>query len=375
MTLTLLLDLDDTLLINPLDQFIPAYLKSFAAFVADLVNPHLFTRQLLASTDKMISNNKINRSLQSTFSEDFYAPFQDVQDKLELRIDDFYQSQYPKLEQFTRPRPEALSLINFAINQGMTLVVATNPIFPLKAQLLRLEWANLSATNYPFSLVTGYESLHFAKPNPSYYAEILAQLTWPDQPACMIGDNYTDDILPANLLGISTFFINNPDRPAAPAVSGQSSGAFSQVENWINSPASKSKLCFSSKESILAGLQASPSALDSFLSGRQFPKNEVESGIQRILASLCDLEEQENLSRLSKLLDRMINIENKDEVVPDQLSIHATLQKFLQLRSLFISHFLGLSQKQITDNLVFFRKVISEDQIQLQNTSRMLHSV
>jgi hypothetical protein len=95
LTLTLLLDLDDTLLINPLDQFIPAYLKSFAAFVADLVNPHLFTRQLLASTDKMISNNKINRSLQSTFSEDFYAPFQDVQDKLELRIDDFYQSQYP----------------------------------------------------------------------------------------------------------------------------------------------------------------------------------------------------------------------------------------------------------------------------------------
>ena len=55
-------------------------------------------------------------------------------------------------------------------------MVATNPIFPRKAILHRLSWAGLAPEQVPFALITDYERFHFAKPNPAFFAEILAQL-------------------------------------------------------------------------------------------------------------------------------------------------------------------------------------------------------
>jgi FMN phosphatase YigB (HAD superfamily) len=263
MASTLLLDLDDTLLVNPLDQFIPAYLRLFATFVGDLIDPKQFGRQLLASTDQMVANNKITQTLKQTFDNDFFPTFMDKRNQLEPRIEEFYREQYPTLKKFTRPRKESIQLVESAFAHGMNVAVATNPIFPLQAQLQRLEWANLPLSQYPFKLVTAYEGLHFAKPNVAYYAEILANLGWPDEPVCMIGDTFSDDILPAQVLGISTYLVKNPERPTVEIPSEFSSGTLDNVENWLAS--NSGKISFASKESILAGLQASPAAVDSLL--------------------------------------------------------------------------------------------------------------
>ncbi len=61
-----------------------------------------------------------------------------------------------------------------ARRQGYKLVLATNPIFPGVAIRHRMRWAGID--DIPFRLVTTMEDMHFCKPNPKYYVEIVDML-------------------------------------------------------------------------------------------------------------------------------------------------------------------------------------------------------
>ena len=74
-------------------------------------------------------------------------------------------------------------------------MIATNPLFPRTAIYQRLEWAGLPPDKYPFSLIPSYETFHFAKPNPTYFAEFLTISGWPDGPMIMVGNDLEHDIL------------------------------------------------------------------------------------------------------------------------------------------------------------------------------------
>lgn len=52
MALTLLIDLDDTLLVNDIDTFLPAYLKALGKHMTAFVAPELMIQHLLAATKK-----------------------------------------------------------------------------------------------------------------------------------------------------------------------------------------------------------------------------------------------------------------------------------------------------------------------------------
>ena len=72
MTLTLLLDLDDTLLSNDIDTFLPAYLKALGKHLIDYVAPDKMVQNLLAATQVMLSNNSATLSLEHSFDQAFY---------------------------------------------------------------------------------------------------------------------------------------------------------------------------------------------------------------------------------------------------------------------------------------------------------------
>ena len=57
MNLTLLLDLDDTLLDTNLDAFLPVYFEAFSGFLKEDVEPELMLSALLSGTRKMMANN------------------------------------------------------------------------------------------------------------------------------------------------------------------------------------------------------------------------------------------------------------------------------------------------------------------------------
>jgi FMN phosphatase YigB (HAD superfamily) len=347
---TLLLDLDDTLLQNPVDQFIPTYLKLFASFVSDRIDPKAFSHSLLFATDQMIANQDFSRTLQSTFEEYFYPSFEPQKDELAKTMDDFYSSKYPTLRSFTHPRPEAVALIKDAISSRSNIVVATNPLFPLSVQLQRLSWADLSLDQYPeISFVTSYEYLHFAKPNPVYYAEILALLGWPEDPITMIGDSYSEDILPSSILGISSFHIQNQENSPQDHISTVPAGTLIEAHQWLKNV--NSKLEFESKASILAALKGSAAALDTIL------KRSTQS-------TSFDCQMIENVVLKITHFDR--------ETLPELIQADSDpilllqVEKFFLFRKKMITEIEQLSESEFLKSQPLFSKIVAHDQFMIR---------
>jgi len=65
-----------------------------------------------------------------------------------------------------------------------------------------MRWANVN--DIDFELVTTMENMHFAKPHPEYYLEILEKIKAKSDDVLMVGDDLEMDILPANKIGIKT---------------------------------------------------------------------------------------------------------------------------------------------------------------------------
>lgn len=309
MALTLLIDLDDTLLVNDIDTFLPAYLKALGKHMTAFVAPELMIQHLLAATKEMLMNNAAGRSLEHSFDGHFYPAIGRTKEELRPTLEQFYDDIYPDLSVLTSQRPEAYQLVKQALKQGHTLVVATNPLFPRKAIDHRLRWAGLPPESVPFALITTYERFHFAKPNPAYLAEILAQLGWPDQPAVMIGNSLEDDLTPASQLGLPVFWVNTSPEPLPTWVHPLSAkGSLADAANWIEQiDAANLQLEIRSIAGLLAVLKSTPAALNTLyqeLTERQWqerPEPE-EWSVTEIFCHLRDVDEEVNLPRIEKVL-------------------------------------------------------------------------
>jgi FMN phosphatase YigB (HAD superfamily) len=310
MTLTLLIDLDDTLLSNDIvSAFLPAYLKALGKHLACSVAPDVMIQKLLAATDQMVSNNNPQYSLERVFDKHFYPEIGRTKEELRPILEQFYDEVYPGLNVHTGVRPEAAQLIDFARQIGHTAVIATNPLFPYKAILHRLRWAGLPPETIQFALITTYENFHFSKPNPAYLAEILAQLGWPDQPAVMIGNSLEDDLIPASQLGLPVFWVT-PD--AAPLPDGyhplSASGSLADVPVWLEQvDAAGLKQNFTTTAALLAVLKSTPAAFDTLsrcLSDRQWKDRPApgEWSLTEIFCHLRDVDSEVNILRLDKIL-------------------------------------------------------------------------
>src|SRR3990172_1130223 len=137
----LLLDLDDTLLVNNIDRFLPDYLQRLGAFLNDLVPAERFIPLLLQATRVMAENRDPEVTLEKVFAGSFYPSLGMSEDSLRDRIDAFYKTEFPRLRALAKPIPEAQALVRKAEERGLEIAVATNPLFPRTAITQRLEWA------------------------------------------------------------------------------------------------------------------------------------------------------------------------------------------------------------------------------------------
>jgi FMN phosphatase YigB (HAD superfamily) len=342
----LLLDLDNTLLENPVEQFVPAYLKLFASYISPIVDPTIFSKTLMASTDQMIANDNFQITLQSAFEKSFYKIFSDKHIELSKAMDDFYYTQYPTLKRFTHPRDEAIDLVNKWSSRNSKIVVATNPLFPDFVQFQRLEWANISISDYPqISFVTSYEKMHFAKPNPAYYMEILALLGWPQEPVCMIGDTYTDDIQPSAIFGINGFFVRNVNCQMDSIPDHLSSGTLSDANLWVEQ--AKTNLCIETKESIIFELQGSSAALHTLYSNRSSLPYLSEKKLLDIFSDLYSFERQFYWVRYD-VIDTSVSMLNSET--------------FFSCRNSLIEQIKSLSDKEVRKYYPDLQSIIEHDQ-------------
>lgn len=204
----ILFDLDDTLLGNDMDAFMPSYFSLIGAHAKPVMaDSKKFLRELMVCTEAAIANTDPSISNREAFWNAFRQRNGLDPAELEPFFEQFYRETFPQLEEVTARRPVAARLVQFAFDQGLKVVIATNPLFPRLAVEHRLAWAGVPVTEYDFDLVTTYENMHSAKPHQSYYREILEEIEAAPQEALMIGDDWEGDIEPAAALGMYTYWL------------------------------------------------------------------------------------------------------------------------------------------------------------------------
>lgn len=211
----LLLDLDGTLLDNPMDRFIPAYFQALTRWVANRVPPDALIRELLRATRAMELGDGSGPTNEETFAAHFYPALGVDRAELEPEFRRFYAEAFPSLRVFTRPRPEARPLVEAAFAQGLDVVIATNPVFPRAAIEERLAWAGVGVDSFAYALVTCYEEMHATKSDPAYYREILARIGTSAPGCLMVGDDWQWDMVAAAACGIPGFWVSDAAAPPA----------------------------------------------------------------------------------------------------------------------------------------------------------------
>ena len=93
---------------------------------------------------------------------------------------------------------------------------------------------------YNFSLVTTYENMHAAKPATSYYTEIVRRLNIKPWEALMIGDDWDNDIVPADKMKLHTFWVAPDEMPAPAPLQATSRGTLDKLyaccrSGWLSS--------------------------------------------------------------------------------------------------------------------------------------------
>jgi len=307
MPITLLLDLDDTLLNTNMDAFIPAYFQALSATLADKVAPDLMLQALMGGTKAMMLNLDPALTLREVFNAHFFSKLNLDRIVLQEQIDHFYDEVFPKLGSLTSPIPEAVRLVEWAFAQGHRVAIATNPLFPLKAIQHRLRWAGLPPEKYPFALVTSYETFHFTKETVAYYPEMLAQLGWPDDPAVMVGDDIDREVKPTQAAGLPVFWVRKPSEISAEPA-GVPQGTLESFRGWLELATPQAlKFSFESPQALLANLRSTPAALATLtasLSPEVWTHIPVpgEWCLTEIICHLRDMEREVNLPRIRKVL-------------------------------------------------------------------------
>jgi FMN phosphatase YigB (HAD superfamily) len=264
MTLTLLLDLDDTLLNTDLEAFAPAYFKALSKHMASRVSPDVMLPALISGTQLMNESEDFTRTLEEVFDAEFYPKLGIPKDQLLESINEFYDEIFPALGKLTSPRADAVPFIDWAFQQGYRIAIATDPLLPRKATYHRVRWAGLDPER--FELISTFDHFHFSKTHPAYYAEVLGRMGWPDGPVLMVGNDIERDINPARRLGLATYHIDGaPASKPGPEAGGR--GKLSDLRPWLESiDLSALEPDFKSPQAIISMLTASPAVLRSISS-------------------------------------------------------------------------------------------------------------
>ena len=306
MPLTVLLDLDDTLLDTNLDAFMPAYFQALAQHLARHSAPNTMLRALIAGMNLMNESEDPTRTLEEIFDADFYGQLGFSKEDLIQILDEFYEDVFPALAQHTRQRPDAVPLIDWATSRGYRIAIATDPLFPRKATYHRLRWAGFDPER--FELISTFEHFHFTKTRPAYYAEVLGRLGWPEGPVLMVGNDPARDLIPAHRLGLKTFFVDGESGPSPGFEAGR--GKLADLRPWLESvKLSTLEPSFKSRDAVLAIMVSTPAVLRSLsasLTEEQWKHEPTHDdwAMNEIVCHLADTEREVHQMQLNLMIER-----------------------------------------------------------------------
>lgn len=201
-----LFDLDGTLLPMDQDVFIKAYFGGLANKLAPLgYEPKALIDAIWQGTMAMIANDG-KASNETVFWDAFCRLFGLSSRNDEAVFEEFYKDDFQKVQQVCGFDERAAQTVRRLKEAGLTVALATNPIFPAIATESRMRWAGLSADD--FALYTTYENIGYCKPNLAYYTEVVNRLGVTPEECLMVGNDVGDDMVAAGL-GMKVFLLTD----------------------------------------------------------------------------------------------------------------------------------------------------------------------
>lgn len=230
----LLLDLDDTLLVNDMDTFAPHYFEAISARFKRICSADLFMQALNQGTKAMWKNDGSRGTNAEVFKEVFFGRIEHKPEELMPIFDEFYQTAFDDLSIYTQRDPAARRVVEWARANHLQVVIATQPVFPPEAIQARLRWAGVGADEFPYALITSYDLMRASKPHPLYFQDILNKINLKAEECCMVGDSLDAD-MPAGKLGFKTFWVQRKPAPQPENVVVNGQGDLSDLLTWLES--------------------------------------------------------------------------------------------------------------------------------------------
>lgn len=227
-----LFDLDGTLLPMDNDLFIRHYFGDLVSHFPD-IEPGSMARHIMASVEDMagapggpINAEKFKTSFVRRIGRDWT--------ELEPMLTWFYEERFPALGRHFPPNPGARRAYDAARGMGLRIALATNPVFPRRATLARIDWAGFSPEE--FEVVTSYEDSCACKPHRAYYDEVLGRMSGLVPADClMVGNDVREDIAPALAMGMRAFFLSDCPLPLDPGeVSCDGAGSWDELIVYLD---------------------------------------------------------------------------------------------------------------------------------------------
>lgn len=222
----LLLDLDDTLLVN---RSLPLRLKFYPRLVDRLAERVGYRRAVwgLAQGLRALGHTDGTKSNQVRVAEAVAPVFQIPVDEAYLWVDGAVREIFPSLSRYFYPMPGAREFVLWA-RERYALTLATNPVWTRPVVDLRVRWAGLEPEW--FGSVTDVTRMRACKPHGEYYLQILTELGARPDECLMIGNDRSRD-LPARKVGIPVYLFN-PEASISPLPERSASDAPAWTGDW-----------------------------------------------------------------------------------------------------------------------------------------------
>jgi FMN phosphatase YigB (HAD superfamily) len=187
-----LLDLDNTMVLYDEPGFYHRYFSTVCTRFTDMFEPAEFQERVIRAT-MALRQNRGELNNRHFFMNVFAKGHPGREEEIWQRFMSFYRTEYPNI-QVEKKVPEALHhTINQLQHDGLKLVVASNPIFPVIALEERMSWAGIDKVR--FDLLTHIENMSYVKPRVEYYLQISEIIGEAPEDCLMVGNDPVNDMV------------------------------------------------------------------------------------------------------------------------------------------------------------------------------------
>ena len=199
-------DLDGTLLPVETGVFLREYNKKVADFVADKCDDCEGFGVALDDAFKAMLENEHRCLNAEVFWETFKTKAGDCAEDWVYLVDRFYKEAFFSIGDAYKSNPDSSKAIKILKDKGYSLMLTTQPLFPIGAVHDRLAWSQVDPENFDY--ITTYDNSRLSKPHSLYFQDCMKKAGVEAHEVLMVG-NHTVEDLGCLDLGIDAYIITD----------------------------------------------------------------------------------------------------------------------------------------------------------------------